>query len=280
MGITIVTGASRGIGADIARGLAAAGHVVYAGMRRPEGPHELEGAVGDIRPVRLDVTVIEDPARVASQAFEECGRVDAVVNNAGVAWFAPAESMSETVLQTTFDTNFFGAVRCTQAVLPIFRRQGSGRVIMVSTLAAAHGLPLESAYCASKSALEAFSESLREEVRRFGVSVSLIEPGITEGGLSTSVSDPWAAPHPAYKPLIDHTHAFYRRAQVELDSSRLVLAAVVDILDSLEPKLRYPLGALAPLIAELRRTAESDADVMLREALDIEWWGAGQEPPQ
>ena len=279
MGITIVTGASRGIGATIARGLAAAGHVVYAGMRRPEGPHELGDAVGDLRPVRLDVTVPKDSDGVVSRALLECGRVDALINNAGVAWFSPAETMSDTVLQTTFETNFFGAVRITQAVLPTMRKQRGGRIIMISTLAAAIGLPLESAYCASKSALEAFAESLRHEVARFGIGVAVIEPGITKGGLSSSIPDPVASEVRAYDALLRHTHAYYAAAQADLESPRLVVDAVKDVIDGGAEGFRLRLGNLAPVVEQLARAENEEGAAMLREALDIEWWAAGEAEP-
>ncbi len=279
MAIVIVTGASRGIGAEITRGLAAKGHTVYAGLRDPEGPHRLVGADGDIRPVRLDVTSDSDALEVAERALGESGRIDALVNNAGVAWFAPAEETSETVLRTTFETNFFGAVRATRAVLPAMRTQRSGRIVMISTLAAATGLPLESAYCASKSALEAFAESLRHETSRFGVDVAVVEPGITEGGLSTSTPDPEATADSVYDPLLEHTHAYYDAAQAELESPQLVVDAVLSIVDGTAEGFRFRLGAIAPLIEQIALASDADADAMLHEALGIGWWGAGESPP-
>ncbi|MCG8590033.1 MAG: SDR family oxidoreductase [Proteobacteria bacterium] len=279
MGTVIVTGASRGIGAAISRGLAAKGHVIYAGMRRPGGRHALEGAEGDIRPVRLDVTSTSDAREAVDRALSECGRIDALVNNAGVAWFAPAEEMSETVLHTTLETNFLGAVRATQAVLPAMRAQGSGRIVMISTLAAATGLPLESAYCASKSALEAFAESLRHEVARFGIGVAVVEPGITKGGLSTSIPDPEAPEASAYEALLQHTHAYYDAAQAELESPQLVVDAVRAIVDGTAQGFRFRLGAIAPVIEEVVRAGDAEAVAMLHEALGIRWWAEGEPGP-
>ena len=279
MGIVLVTGAGRGIGAEITRGLAAKGHTVYAGLRRPEGPHTLEGADGDVRPLRLDVTSAEDVRSAVERALDECGRIDALVNNAGVAWFAPAEEMSENVLRTTFETNFFGAVRATQAVLPAMRAQGGGRIVMISTLAAATGLPLESAYCASKAALEAFAESVRHEVSRFGIRIAVVEPGITEGGLSTSTPDPDAPPASAYDVLLRHTHAYYDAAQAELESPQLVLDAVRSVVDGPVDGFRFRLGAIGPVIDRIVRASDAEAAAMVHEALGIGWWAAGDPAP-
>lgn len=280
MGIVIVTGASRGIGAGIARHLAAGGHVVYAGMRDLRAAKPLPGEGGDLRPLRLDVTSVEQVREAVARVVGECGRVDALVNNAGVAWFAPVEEMSEHVLRTTMETNFHGAVRCTQEVLPWMRRQGTGRIVMISTLAAASGLPLEAAYCASKSALEAFAESLRHEVERFGIRVSVVEPGVTEGGLSTSIPDPEAPSDSAYQRLLDHTFAYYDALQGGLDSQGLVADAVRQIVDGSTERFRFRLGSLAPVIEQLLRAPEEEAVNTLRAVLGIRWWSTpdGKHP--
>ncbi len=276
MSVVLVTGASRGIGAQIALHLAEVGHTVFAGLRDPS-VHALDGAVGDVRPLVLDVT---DPvhAQVAVEVImSQEGRIDALVNNAGVAWFAPGEEMSEHVLRTTFETNFFGAVRLTQQALPQFRAQGHGRIAMVSTLAAVTGLPLESAYCASKSALEAFSESLRHEVGRFGVDLAVIEPSVTKGGLATSVEDPAGRPDSVYRPLLEHTMAVY--ASMEQDGPELVAEAVRRFIEGDDLRFRIPLGSMAPVLDAHRAAAPDRADEILRSALGIEWWPAGKAAP-
>ncbi len=276
MGTVIVTGASRGIGAATAEALAQDGHVVYAASRRPE---RSDAGAARLRPLEMDVTAADSVARAVARVVEERGGVDALVNNAGVAWFAPGEEMSEHVLRTTMETNFFGAVRCTQAVLPIMRRQGRGEIVMISTLAAATGLPLESAYCASKSALEAFAESVRHEVARFGVGLWVIEPGITEGGLSTSTPDPEAPAVSAYRPLLDHTFAYYEAAQAELDSPALVAEAVGRVIDGRAEEFRVRLGTLGPVVDELVGLPDPQGRAMLEEALGIRWWREGEPAP-
>ncbi len=271
MKTALVTGASRGIGAHIAAKLAVDGYTVFAGMRKPMATLR-DVANGDIRPIRLDVTALPDIHNAVTEIVDQFGRLDLLINNAGVAWFAPAEEMSETVLRTTMETNFFGAVRCTQAALPYMRKQGFGTVIMISTIAAATGLPLESAYCASKSALEAFSESLRLEVNRFGIKVAVIEPGITEGGLSNSVADPQPPTDSAYGPLTEHTFNFYNAAQDALESPDLITAAINEILTEPQPAFRHRLGQFGPLIEQVLMAPEPEGTKALLNELQIGWW--------
>lgn len=271
MKTALVTGANRGIGAHVAADLAANGYTVFAGMRKPHKfTHNVEN--GDIRPIQLDVTALPDIHNAVTKIIDQCGRLDVLINNAGVAWFAPAEEMSELVLRTTMETNFFGAVRCTQAVLPYMREQRFGTVIMMSTIAAATGLPLESAYCASKSALEAFSESLRLEVNRFGIKVAVIEPGITEGGLSNSIADPQPSANTVYDALADHTFGFYNAAQDALESPSLITAAIREILSNPQPTFRHRLGQFGPLIEQVLKSPEREATELLLKELQIDWW--------
>lgn len=279
MSIVLVTGANRGIGAAITRSLAAAGHTVFAGRRNPDGPSELADAAGDIRPVTLDVTDGTSVQRAIDTVVEQAGALDVLVNNAGVAWFAAAEEMSEHVLRRTMETNFFGAIACTQAALPVMRRQHGGHVITISSIAAAVGLPLESAYCASKSAVEAFSESLRHEVAPFGIAVSVIEPGITEGGLSNSAADPFAPPRSNYAALLTHTFDFYAASQDALESPALITETIAALLDDPTPPFRVRLGHYAPFVDQLQAAPEADAAAMLREALGIGWWHDGDVRP-
>lgn len=280
MAVCFVTGASRGIGEHVVTSLAEAGHVAYAGMRNPSAFREKPGLEG-LRPLRLDVTDPVEVKAAVAQIIDECGRIDVLINNAGVAWFSPAEEMSSRVLQETMETNFFGAVSCTQEVLPLMRKQGSGRIIMMSSLAGLLGLPLESAYCASKSAIEAYAESLRQEVLRFGIHVSVIEPGVTVGGLSTSIPDPEAPPQSSYQALLDHTFAYYEAEQANAESPALVADTVRTILEARAPAFRHPVGAMAATVMQVLELPEAAREAALRDALEISWWCEGAaNPPQ
>lgn len=279
MSVFFITGASRGIGAYTSRFFAAQGHTVYAGVRKPDADHELDAAEGDIRIVALDVTAQESVNAAVNLISAEAGGVDVLVNNAGVAWFAAAEDMSEWVLRQTMETNFFGAIRCAQSVLPMMRKRGQGHIITISSIAAVSGLPLESAYCASKRAIESYSESLRHEVARFGVNVAVIQPGITAGGLSNSVPDPKAPTKSAYTDLLEHTFDFYAAAQHELESPALICAAIQTTLANSQPEFRLRLGRFGELVNAMEKMPPREADKLLAQSLGIEWWHQGSARP-
>ena len=177
------------------------------------------------------------------------------------------------------ETNFFGAVRCTQAVLPKMRARGHGAIITISSLAGTIGLPLESAYCASKAAIETYHESVRVEMAPFGVKVAVVEPGITEGGLSNSIPDPNAPKSSLYAELLEHTFDYYSAAQDERESPKLITDAIDTILADASPDFRHPLGDLAPLVKDIANSPQQKKDSMLTEALQLEFWTARAESP-
>lgn len=185
----LITGASTGIGRDAAIHWAQQGHTVIAGVRRDEDGQALKSACAGIETALLDVTndgqikkLWQDlSARKLAGPFH-------LVNNAGIAVTGPLESLSIADYRRQFEVNFFGAVQMTQTFLPLIRRT-QGRIVNVSSVAGRVATPYMSPYCASKFALEGLSDSLRRELRRFGVKVILIEPGpiatpIWEKGLS------------------------------------------------------------------------------------------------
>ena len=151
MSNVLITGANRGIGAAITRHLASCGHTVFAGTRQPDAIDSAILDCGDVRPLRLDVTSQAHVDDAVDKINGTTTGVDILINNAGVAWFAAAEEMSEFVLRTTLETNFFGAVRCTRAVLPGMRAQGSGHVIMLSSIAAATSRSPRQSFASSKA---------------------------------------------------------------------------------------------------------------------------------
>src|ERR1051325_2282649 len=172
----LITGAARGIGMATARVLANRGHsVVATDISAPSG---LEG----IEPHALDVTSDDSVAR----CLKEVGPLDAIVNNAGIFGQGPVESYPLDRIRQMFETNTLGALRVIQAVLPAWRKRGSGVIVNVSSVSGRVSSPLEAAYSASKFALEAFTESLHLEVRHFGIRSVLIEPGNIAPGMKAS----------------------------------------------------------------------------------------------
>ena len=172
--IALITGASSGIGREAALALAAQGTTVYAGARRPMPDLEKRG----IHTLTLDVTDEASLQAAVDQVIAEAGRVDILVNNAGYGSYGAIEDTPLAEARRQFEVNVFGAIRLTQLVLPHMTTQGYGRIVNVSSLGGRFSMALGGWYHATKYALEALSDALRQEVRPFGVDVVLIEPGL------------------------------------------------------------------------------------------------------
>ncbi len=177
--VALVTGASSGIGRASALLLSRSGHRVFATVRSDAGEQSLRAAAGDlpIEILRLDLADETGVHEVARTALERAGRIDALVNNAGFAKLGAVEDLPRAELRHQFEVNVFGAIQLCREVLPGMRAQGRGRIVNVSSLAGKVSVPLMGAYCASKFALEAFSDALRAEVKPAGIRVVLVEPG-------------------------------------------------------------------------------------------------------
>ena len=181
--VALITGASSGFGLLTSITLATRGWRVLATMRDLERREKLEAAAlaaevaAKIEVHALDVTDAELIAAMADLVTSRGMRIDAVINNAGFALAGFAEDTTDAELRRQFETNFFGAAAATRAFLPQMRRQGSGHIVMISSVSGRMGFPGLGNYCASKFALEAWTETLRMEVRSLGIQVVLIEPG-------------------------------------------------------------------------------------------------------
>lgn len=173
----LITGASSGIGRAAAELFAARGWTVAATMRRPE-MSDL-GAVSDrIRLFKLDVTDQASVDRAVADVIAECGGIDVLVNNAGYGLLGPFEAQTDAQIRRQFETNVFGVMNVTRAVLPHMRERRRGRIVNVGSAAGRLTLPLYAMYCATKWALEGFSEGLWFELRQHNIKVKIIEPGM------------------------------------------------------------------------------------------------------
>ncbi len=169
--VILITGASSGLGRACAVALAAAGHKVYAASRRP--PQDLPGC----RPLVLDVDSDTSVADAVAQLLATEARIDVLINCAGFGIAGAIEDTTTDEAKAQFETNFFGAVRVTRALLPKLRAQGDGLILNVGSLVTQLPVPFQAYYCASKAALESYSEALRFEVAGFGIRVCCIAPG-------------------------------------------------------------------------------------------------------
>ncbi|MGW6129070.1 SDR family oxidoreductase [Cellulomonas sp. NPDC055163] len=175
--IWLVTGAGRGMGVHLAQAALAAGHAVVATGRDPQRVQDAIGAHENLLPVALDITDPTAAEAAVAAAVDRFGRVDVLVNNAGNFYAGFFEEISPKQFRAQMETNFFGPLNVTRAVLPVMRRQRSGHVITITSAAGIIGQEFCSAYAASKFALEGWMESLQFDVAPFGIGTTIVEPG-------------------------------------------------------------------------------------------------------
>ncbi|GIH52648.1 NADP-dependent 3-hydroxy acid dehydrogenase YdfG [Microbispora rosea] len=243
-----VTGASRGFGNVWTRAALRRGDRVVATARDVAALKPLADEFGDaILPLTLDVTDREAAFAAVDRGAERFGGIDVVVNNAGYGLFGAVEEVTEAQARAQLETNLLGALWVTQAVLPGMRERGRGHILQVSSIGGVAAFPMLGLYNASKWGLEAFSESLAQEVAPYGIKVTIIEPGPygTDWSGSSSVH---AEPHPAY----EHVREARRAAAAgrEPIGPEVTAEAVLSVVDAERPPLRLFLGSYCLPIAE------------------------------
>ena len=274
----LVTGASSGIGFATAVRLARRGTIVFAGIRRQvDGEALLRENSGRIKPMLLDVTddASLQRARTRIESLREF-RLDALVNNAGIAVAGPLELLPQSELRRQFDVNFFAPMALTQAFLPLLRESG-GRIVNVSSVAGKMAAPYLGAYSASKFALEAASDALRLELRPFGVSVSVIEPGDVRtpiwrrsSAASLQLLDRMTPEERAqYEAMTRAMIVAAQRAERHALAPERVAAAIERALYARRPKARYLVGAGARLRLAVARLPEVVRDPLILAALGM-----------
>jgi NAD(P)-dependent dehydrogenase (short-subunit alcohol dehydrogenase family) len=233
--VVLVTGSSSGFGRAIAEGLARDGHRVFAATRG-SGPI-LAGATD----VTLDVTEETSVAKCVDAVMAAAGRIDVLINNAGLGIAGAIEDTSADEARAQFDTNFFGVHRMCRAVLPHMRKQRAGCIINMSSLAGQIAIPFQGFYSASKFAIEGYTEALRMEVRCFSVRVSMIEPGdfATAFTANRRMTQASTASSPYFTACGSAIERMARDEQANADLSPVV-EAVRAILSRDRPALRYP----------------------------------------
>ncbi len=259
----LITGASSGIGRTTALHLAACGYQVFAGVRRESDAEALRREVRQgLTPILLDVTDQAQlqalPSVLAAELAD--GKLYGLINNAGISLTSPLEYVSAEHVERQFRTNVFGALATIQALLPLLR-VAQGRIINISSGAGLIAVPMVGAYCASKFALEALSDTLRVELRRSGIRVSVIEPGVVTSSIHQKNFDDLDAllqrlPDAGLREYGDAIQRFraanermLRRATAAEDVARLIQR----VLEHPRPRARYQAGSDARLLGWLRR---------------------------
>jgi NAD(P)-dependent dehydrogenase (short-subunit alcohol dehydrogenase family) len=265
--IALVTGASSGIGEATAERLAKAGYKVYGTSRRVA-----QAGKRSFEMLPLDVTSDESVEAAVSEVVRRDGRIDLLVNNAGFS-VAPAgaEESSLDQARSIFDTNFFGIVRMTRAVVPHMRRQGSGRIINIGSIFGFLPAPYMALYAATKHAVEGYSESLDHELRVLGIRVSVIEPANTNTKFDANLLEP-DAKLDEYRAVRAAVGKKLTEMIADADDPAVVADAVLKAAIAAHPKLRYPAGGRANRLQWLRRFAPAgmiDAGIRKNLQLDV-----------
>ncbi|WP_020422943.1 SDR family NAD(P)-dependent oxidoreductase [Amycolatopsis sp. ATCC 39116] len=240
--VWFITGASRGLGRAFTEAALDRGDRVVAASRTITAE-----ATDRLLPIQLDVTRRDDVFRAVEQAIDHFGRLDVVVNNAGTLTMGMVEEFTEDQARAALETNFFGALWVSQAVLPVMRRRQSGRILQISSIAALGGFPMTGLYSASKFALEGMSEALAREAAMFGVKVSIVQPGGYWTDLYTAPA--MASPVDEYAPLRQELEQQWSEGSVDSDPA-LAAEALLKLVDSEDPPLRLLLGSMVYDLAQ------------------------------
>jgi NAD(P)-dependent dehydrogenase (short-subunit alcohol dehydrogenase family) len=263
--VALVTGSSSGIGFETCLTLARNGFLTYATMRNLNNSEKIKSVATKeglpIRVVQLDVTEDRSINDAVHSIASDVGKIDVLVNNAGYGLNGAFEDLAMEEIKTQFETNLFGVIRVTQAVLPIMRKQKSGIIINISSAAGRFGYPGESAYVSTKFAIEGLSESIVYELEPFGIRVVLVEPGpirtnFADGMVATKKSQ---NPNSPYLEIMKKLNAVLASIRENASSPDLVAKVVLKAVTSENPSLRYLAGKDMETWMEAKRSM-SDED--------------------
>jgi len=243
MKTAVVTGTSTGIGYATSLHLAANGYRVFAGMRNLAKAQPLRDAAAKARlpieVIELDVTAQDS----CDRAFAQIGTVDVLINNAGIGGASPLELTPEAEHRQMFETNYFGAVRCIQAVLPSMRERRTGAIVNITSIAGLIATPNQVAYSASKWALECLGEALAHEVYRFGIRVVNVEPGVIMTSIFENSTEATRYDKTSpYQPIMRRNGKLFAAGFRAAAQPEEVATAILDAITTSDYRLRWPVG--------------------------------------
>jgi NAD(P)-dependent dehydrogenase (short-subunit alcohol dehydrogenase family) len=243
--VWFVTGAGRGMGVDIAKAALAAGHAVVATGRNTDGVVNALGKADDLLVVKLDITRPEDAQAAVAAAMNRFGRIDVLVNNAGNFYAGFFEELSPEDFRAQNETNLFGPVNVTRAVLPVMRAQRRGLIVTISSTGGISGQAFVSAYSAAKFGVEGWIESLTPEVAPFGIRTMLVEPGFFRTQLLTDDSTKW--PTPSINDYAEQTRqtvtAWKAMSGLQGGDPAKLAKGLIQLASQAEPPVRWAAGA-------------------------------------
>lgn len=290
MSVVVITGANSGFGLAAAIAFARNGDTVVATMRDVGKSRELDDLVAEeslpMDIVALDITNSENFDSVVDRILTRHGRLDVLVNNAGIHRAGSLEDVSEQAFRDVMETNCTGPLMLARAVLPHMRKQGEGLIIMMSSLSGIAGLPGDLPYSASKFAIEGATEALRHEVDRWGIRVALVEAGmyrtsIMNRNLPTSslLPEDYPADSP-YRALIEWQLANLRQRMPEAMDPAIVARLFVEIAGSEDSQLRWPADDIAARVLDtMFAQSDSERDEFLQNVAGSNWWSKGEDTP-
>ena len=288
MSTIIITGCNSGFGLEAALAFARNGDTVYATMRNPNNSGPLQAAAQheglQVAIRQLDVTRPDRFPSLFEEILGETGSIDVLVNNAGILRAGAFEDLSEEMFREVVETNLFGPLLLTRAVLPYMRKQRNGYIIMVSSLSGIAGLPGDVAYTASKFALEGATEALRHEVDRWGIKLALVEAGMYATGIfarslpeQSALPDyyPLASP---YRPLVEYRLRVLRERLPDALEPGIIGRLLVEIANSDGAQLRWPADDVAKkVLGTMLGQTDAERDAFLRQVSGTDWWGENRE---
>ncbi len=251
--VVLITGASSGIGNETARLLAESGFIVYGAARRLEKMQDLK--VMGVRLLSMDVTDEASMVKGVQEILQAEKRIDVLINNAGYGSYGSLEDVPLAEAKYQFEVNIFGLARLTQLVLPTMRAQHSGRIINISSVGGSFGEPHGAWYHATKFAVEGLSDSLRMELKQFGIDVVIIKPGaiVTEWNTIARENMLKVSGNTAYRDLVHKHVKMFERADGKMGSKPIVVAkTIVKAVMAKTPKTRYATGGGAKTILFMR----------------------------
>lgn len=246
-GVALVTGASSGIGLVTAQALRRDGYLVFGTSRKPM-PDTADG----VTMLVCDVTDDASVKNAVDEVLRRAGRIDLLVNNAGVGLLGGAEESTIDQAKALFDVNVFGTIRMTNAVLPMMRGQQKGRIVNLSSILGMIPAPFNGLYASTKHAVEGYSESLDHEVRTQGIRVVLVEPGLTRTAFEENLTRA-DRPLSVYDTVRAGAERLMREAVAKGDAPEVVAEAVLKAANAALPKRRYTAGKMAGQVRFIRR---------------------------
>jgi NAD(P)-dependent dehydrogenase (short-subunit alcohol dehydrogenase family) len=272
--VAVVTGSTGGIGLATSLALARNGYLTYATMRNLAKGDSVQSVADKqhlpIRVVQLDVTDENSIKSAIQSILSQTGRIDLLVNNAGYGLTGALEDIGIDEIKAQYETNLYGVIRVTQAVLPIMRKQGSGRIINISSGAGRFGFPGGSAYVSSKFALEGLSESMAYELEQFGIKTVLIEPGFvrTNFGDNMVIAQKAQDPNSPYSQMMQMMSSIRGKMLENASDADLVAEVVVEAATAKEPNLRYLAGKdVQQMVAAKKSMSDEEFQKMMKQGV-------------